>query len=81
MSIESLFATAERFKSLTPRENQVCQRILSGYGSEAISAELGISLHSTFTYRKRAYQKLGICSQNELFAIALRLMAVPRRAH
>ena len=81
MTIEKLFATGEHFKSLTPREKQVCQRILSGYGSEAISSELGISLHSTFTYRKRAYEKLGICSQNELFAIALRLMAVPRRAH
>jgi DNA-binding CsgD family transcriptional regulator len=81
MTIESLFAAGEHFKTLTPREKEVCQRILSGYGSAAISAELGISLHSTFTYRKRAYEKLGICSQNELFAIALRLMAVPRRAH
>ena len=81
MTIESLFAAGEQFKTLTPREKEVCQRILSGYGSAAISAELGISLHSTFTYRKRAYEKLGICSQNELFAIALRLMAVPRRAH
>ncbi len=79
--LETLFATGERFITLTPREKQVCVRILSGYGSEAISAELGISLHSTFTYRKRAYEKLGLSSQNELFGIALRLMALPRRAH
>jgi DNA-binding CsgD family transcriptional regulator len=52
----------------------VCARILSGYSSEAIASELGISLHSAFTYRKRAYDKLGIASQNELFAIALRLL-------
>jgi DNA-binding CsgD family transcriptional regulator len=79
--LETLFATADRFAVLTPREKQVCLRILSGYGSEAISAELGVSLHSTFTYRKRAYQKLGISSQNELFAIVLGLMALPRRIH
>lgn len=77
----TLFATTDRFVALTPREKEVCQRILSGYSSEAISAELGVSLHSTFTYRKRAYEKLGISSQNELFGIVLGLMALPRRTH
>jgi DNA-binding CsgD family transcriptional regulator len=79
--LKTLFATADRFVALTPREKEVCLRILSGYGSQAISAELGVSLHSTFTYRKRAYEKLGISSQNELFAIVLGLMALPRRTH
>lgn len=79
--LQTLFATHEPFVNLTAREKGVCVRILSGYSSEAISADLGIGLHSTFTYRKRAYEKLGISSQNELFAIALRLMALPRSAH
>ena len=79
--LTTLFATTDRFAALTRREREVCLRILSGYGSEAISAELGISLHSTFTYRKRAYEKLAISSQNELFAIVLGLMALPRRTH
>ena len=79
--LERLFKTRECFLALTPREKDVCRRILSGYGTEAIASELGISLHSAFTYRKRAYEKLGISSQNELFAIALRLMARPRSAH
>jgi hypothetical protein len=35
---------------------------------------LGISLHSTLTYRKRACGKLGISSLNELFGIALKLL-------
>ena len=47
--------------------------------SEAISQALGISLHSTLTYRKRAYERLGISAQNELFAIVLRLLAGPAR--
>lgn len=79
--LATLFATAQRFAALTPREKEVCLRILSGYSSEAISSDLGVSLHSTLTYRKRAYEKLGISSQNELFGIVLGLMALPRRTH
>jgi DNA-binding CsgD family transcriptional regulator len=75
LRLKALFATAAPFAALTGREKEVCLRILSGFSSEAIAAELGISLHSALTYRKRAYEKLGISAQNELFAIALRLMA------
>ena len=74
-TLEALFDTGAPFARLTGREREVCRRIVSGLSSEAISADLGISLHSTLTYRKRAYEKLGISSQNELFAIALRLLA------
>lgn len=77
--LKFLFTTAEPLARLTGREREVCLRILSGFSSEAIAAELGIGLHSALTYRKRAYDKLGISSQNELFAIALRLMASPHR--
>ncbi|MCK1514031.1 helix-turn-helix transcriptional regulator [Bradyrhizobium sp. 190] len=73
--LETLFASSEPFARLTGREKQVCLRIVSGLSSEAISADLDIGLQSTLTYRKRAYEKLGISSQNELFAIALRLLA------
>ncbi|MCA6126043.1 helix-turn-helix transcriptional regulator [Bradyrhizobium sp. WSM 1704] len=76
--LKNVIETAAPFALLTGREKQVCLRILSGLSSEAIAAELGIGLHSTLTYRKRAYDKLGIASQNELFAIALRLVASSR---
>lgn len=79
--LELLFATGDCFLRLTAREREVCLRILLGYGSEAISTELGISLHSTLTYRKRAYEKLGISSQNELFGLVLGLMVLPGRSH
>jgi DNA-binding CsgD family transcriptional regulator len=72
--LKMLFASAAPFAALTGREKEVCLRILSGFSSEAIAAELGISLHSALTYRKRAYEKLGISAQNELFAMVLRLM-------
>ena len=72
--ISALIATSEPFAILTSREKEVCGRILSGLSSEAISAELGIGLSSTLTYRKRAYGKLRITSQNELFGIMLGLL-------
>ena len=72
--LKALFASAAPFATLTGREKDVCLRILLGFSSEAIAAELGIGLHSALTYRKRAYEKLRISAQNELFAIALRLM-------
>jgi DNA-binding CsgD family transcriptional regulator len=76
-SLATLFATREPLSALTPREQEVCRHILLGLSSEAISQALGISLHSTLTYRKRAYERLGISSQNELFGIVLRLLAGP----
>lgn len=76
--LAALFATRAPLADLTQREQDVCRRILLGLSSEAISEALGISLHSTLTYRKRAYERLGISSQNELFAIVLRLLAGPR---
>ena len=76
--IESLFSGNEPFTRLTGREKDICLGILSGLSSEAISANLGISLHSTVTYRKRAYEKLGISSQNELFSTVLRILCSAR---
>jgi LuxR family transcriptional regulator, activator of tox operons len=56
--------------SLPSREIQVCTGIALGMTSEAIGSALGISTHTVLTYRKRAYARMQICSQNEL----LRLM-------
>ena len=78
-ALEHLFSTSVPLTRLTYREKEVCLRILSGFSSEAISVDLGIGLQSTLTYRKRAYEKLGISSQNELFAIALRLLVSSHR--
>lgn len=60
---------------LTARERDVCANILLGFSSEAIACELAISLNSVLTYRRRAYQRLGITSQNELFSIVMTQLA------
>jgi DNA-binding CsgD family transcriptional regulator len=57
--------------ALTDRELDVCTAIFNGMTSEAIALDLGISINTVLTYRKRAYVRLGISSQNELMRIAL----------
>jgi DNA-binding CsgD family transcriptional regulator len=59
------------FDHLAPRERDVCQRILLGYTTLGIGLDLDIAPSSVITYRKRAYAKLGIASQNELFRLCL----------
>jgi DNA-binding CsgD family transcriptional regulator len=59
------------FHQLTTRELEVCERILLGYTSIGIGLDLDIALSSVLTYRKRAYQKLGISTQAQLFALCL----------
>ena len=59
------------FDRLTGREAEVCERILIGYTSTGISLDLNIKPSSVNTYRRRAYEKLGIATQNELFALCL----------
>lgn len=60
---------------LSPREAQVCAAIVLGYRTLAISLNLGISENTICTHRKRAYAKLGISSQNELFSLYFRTVA------
>lgn len=53
---------------VSQREAEVCAYIAAGYTIGAISLNLGITQNTAATHRKRAYSKLRISSQNELFA-------------
>lgn len=53
---------------LTAREAEICASIVLGYTVLGISLNLGISVNTVATHRKRAYAKLRVSSQNELFA-------------
>jgi DNA-binding CsgD family transcriptional regulator len=55
--------------ALTPRERTVLARVLVGMTSEGIALDLGVALSTVLTYRKRAYARLGVTSQAELFAL------------
>lgn len=68
--------------SLSARELDVCVCIINGVTSEGIAIALNVSINTVFTYRKRAYARLGISSQNELIKLVLNGNAAEaRRAH
>jgi DNA-binding CsgD family transcriptional regulator len=56
---------------LPRREAEVCTYISKGLSSRAIAEQLGISVNTVLTYRKRIYTRLGINSQNELLRLML----------
>ncbi|WP_330555149.1 helix-turn-helix transcriptional regulator [Burkholderia multivorans] len=57
---------------LTLREAEICAYIVLGHTAMGISLILGISLNTVATHRKRAYAKLGLSSQTELFNVCLK---------
>lgn len=65
-------ALARHPARLPERELEVCDGILQGISSEGIALKLGVSINTVRTYRKRAYARLGISSQNELMRLAER---------
>ena len=68
-------STSDRLRALqadlTPREIQVCIRLLQGMTQEGIAADMNLGLPTVKTYRNRAFARLGIHFRNELFALML----------
>jgi DNA-binding CsgD family transcriptional regulator len=56
-------------RGMTQRELDVCARTLIGLTAEGIAIDLNIKKTSVLTYRKRAYARLGISSQTQLFRL------------
>jgi DNA-binding CsgD family transcriptional regulator len=75
-STEEIAATMFKAREqLTAREIEVCARTLSGHSSHNISRDLGIGAETVKTYRKRAYQRIGITSARELLVWYLGICA------
>lgn len=62
-------ARPDVMQALTPREREVCERMLKGWTYDGIAADLGLSAATIKTYRDRAFDRLGIHHRNELFAL------------
>lgn len=54
------------YPALTEREREVCARTLAGMTAEAIALDLGVKPSTVLTYRRRAYERFGISSANQL---------------
>jgi len=56
---------------LSRREAEVCAHILLGYSTLAMSINLDIAVNTIATHRKRAYGKMKLSSQSELFCLVI----------
>lgn len=56
---------------LSKRELDVLRGVLEGRTAQEIGEAMGIKASSVVTYQKRAYRRLGISSQRQLFALCL----------
>jgi DNA-binding CsgD family transcriptional regulator len=68
-------AHREALRQLSPdmpsREMEVSLRLLKGMSHDGIACDLGIGATTVKTYRNRAFARLGIHHNNELFALVL----------
>jgi DNA-binding CsgD family transcriptional regulator len=61
-------ALAAACPALTPRELDVCERLLRGWTHDGIAADLSLTKATVKTYRARAFERLGLHFRCELFA-------------
>lgn len=57
---------------LSEREAQICELIVSGHTAKTVARKIGVGISSVITYRKRAYQKLGVSRKSDLLELLKR---------
>lgn len=61
-------ALQRRHADMPARELDVCARLLQGLSYDGIAADLGLSVATVKTYRRRAFERMGLHFKSELFA-------------
>jgi DNA-binding CsgD family transcriptional regulator len=61
-------ALQRRHPEMPPRELDVCTRLLQGLSYDGIAADLSLSVATVKTYRRRAFERMGLHFKSELFA-------------
>ena len=54
---------------LSPRALQLVRGIFDDQTAEAIADDMSISVHTVQSYRTRIYQRLGVCSREQLLVL------------
>lgn len=60
---------------LSPREKDVMELMLRGYGTDISAERLGIAVETVRRHRKSIYRKLDVSSQTDLFSLFLNSMS------
>jgi DNA-binding CsgD family transcriptional regulator len=71
-------AAGDPMEELSARERQVVDGILAGVSVKEMARQMELSPTSVATYRQRAFDKLGIHRQVQLFQLARAVDAAPR---
>lgn len=74
-TLEARQAERAALRHLSPRETEICRRLLAGSSNEGVALDLGISVHTVRTLRKRIYKKLQVNSLGDLYARYLGAMS------
>ncbi len=69
-------AIRERLKSLTPRETEVMQRVVSGQANKVIAMDLGVSQRTVELHRARVMHKLKMKSLADLVQAVSKVGAI-----
>jgi len=72
---------AERFRSLTPRENEILQRLLAGGTNKALACDLKLSQRTIELHRSRIMEKMGTRSLAQLARMAIDAGCAPVVQH
>ena len=67
---QALHATKERFRSLSPRETEVLERVVAGQLNKQVAAALGLSEVTVKAHRASVMAKLGATSVPDLVRMA-----------
>jgi FixJ family two-component response regulator len=62
-----------KFDTLTPRENEVMEKVVAGCANKVIAIDLGVSQRTVELHRARVMQKMGVRSVADLVRLAERL--------
>jgi DNA-binding CsgD family transcriptional regulator len=68
-----------RLKTLTPRENEVLNEVVSGRRNREIANELGITIRTVKEYRGRIMEKMEANSFAELITMIVTVRLIGRR--
>lgn len=72
------FLVHKPHESLSPREREILCAIASGHSPKAIAIDLGLSIKTVSTYKKRLFDKMGFKNNAELIGYTLKNNLLPK---